>query len=70
MPSSLTRFFLRVLADEAHLSILVFEVSPDLDKIKIIGHEQNNVPRAVFVNSIPDLFGEEIESGLVCVFKG
>ena len=70
MPGSLTRLFLRVLADKAHLGILVFEVSPDLNEIKVIRDEQNSVPRAVFVNSIPDLLGEEIESGLVSMFKG
>ena len=59
MPRSLAGLLFRILTDEANLCIFVLQISPDLNKVKVIWHEKDCVPSAVLIDSIPYFLGEK-----------
>jgi hypothetical protein len=70
MPCPLAVFFVRILRDKGHLGVLIAEEGPQTHEIQIGRHEQDCVPRVVFVELVPDLLGEEREASVVGMLKG
>lgn len=69
MSTLLALLFVTVLTDKSNLSVLVSEVGSDVDKVKIAWHKQNSVTLVFFVDTVPDLLGEEAESCRISVLK-
>lgn len=68
----LTGALLRILANEAHVSVQVFKVGPEFDKIKVARDEQNCVAPTLLcscVHSLPHFLCEVVEPSGIGMFE-